>query len=176
MTQSYSLDGQWRFTRLSESTLDQRSIRVKNPKTKKIQVPSNWYLQGEDFAGEALYETEFEIPQLQPGQAAFLRFKGSDYFTKAELNGKLLGLHEGYFQTFDLAATQALEVENRLRVWVESPKENRKDWPHRKQLIKGIFNHHDARPGSWDEERGQDHNTGGLWNGVELLVAETGSS
>ena len=172
MTQSYSLDGQWRFTRLSESTLDQRSIRVKNPKTKKIQVPSNWYLQGEDFAGEALYETEFEIPQLQPGQAAFLRFKGSDYFTKAELNGKLLGLHEGYFQTFDLAATQALEVENRLRVWVESPKENRKDWPHRKQLIKGIFNHHDTRPGSWDEERGQDHNSGGLWNGVELLVAE----
>ena len=172
MTLTYSLDGQWQFTRLSESTLDERSIPVKALKPRKIKVPSNWYLEGEDFAGEALYETAFEVHHLEPGQAAFLRFNGSDYFTKVELNGKLLGYHEGYFQTFDLVATQALEVENHLRVWVESPKENRKIWPHHKILIKGIFNHHDARPGSWDEERGQDQNTGGLWNSVELLVVD----
>jgi beta-mannosidase len=55
---------------------------------------------------------------------------------------------------------------------VASPKEDRKVWPHEKYLIKGIFNHHDARPGSWDVERGQDGNTGSLWGGVDLVVAD----
>ena len=172
MTQALSLNGRWRFTQLAESTLDKRSIPLKTPKTRFIEVPSNWYLQGEDFAGEALYEREFEVSHLKKGQAAFLRFKGADYFLKAELNGHLLGNHEGYFQTFDFAATTALRDQNHLKVWVESPKENRKVWPHDKHLIKGIFNHHDARPGSWDIEHGQDHNSGGLWNGVELLIVD----
>jgi beta-mannosidase len=172
VTQSLSLDGKWKFTRQTLSTLDKSSIPVRNAKTRTIEVPSNWYLQGEDFAGKALYERDFLAPTLQKGQTAFLRFKGADYFLKAELNGHVLGMHEGYFQTFEFMAASALQGENHLKVWVESPKENRKVWPHDKHLIKGIFNHHDARPGSWDENRGQDHNTGGLWNGVELVVVE----
>lgn len=172
MTRVISLDGKWKFTKLAESTTTKRRIPVKNPKSRAMDVPSNWYLQGEDFAGEALYEREFKAPALAPGQAAFLRFKGADYFLKAELNGHLLGKHEGYFQAFEFNATGALKEANRLRVWVESPKENTKIWPHDKHLIKGIFNHHDARPGSWNQEHGQDHNTGGLWNGVELWVVD----
>jgi len=172
VTQVLSLNGKWKFTKLSESTLRKRSIPLRRVKLRAIQVPSNWYLQGEDFAGEALYEREFTAPKLHPGQAAFLRFKGADYFLKAKLNGHLLGQHEGYFQTFEFPASNALRGKNRLQVWVESPKENLRDWPHYKRLIKGIFNHHDARPGSWDEEHGQDHNTGGLWNDVELLVVD----
>lgn len=172
MTQALSLDGKWKFTKLALSTLDKRSIPLKKTNSRSIEVPSNWYLQGEDFAGEALYETQFLAPSLKRGEAAFLRFKGADYFLKAELNGQKLGNHEGYFQTFEFQATSALRGKNELKVWVESPKENRKIWPHEKHLIKGIFNHHDARPGSWDEERGQDHNTGGLWNGVDLLIVD----
>ncbi|HJT23578.1 MAG TPA: glycoside hydrolase family 2 TIM barrel-domain containing protein [bacterium] len=172
MTQALSLNGRWRFTKLAESTLDKRSIPLKKPVSRFIEVPSNWYLQGEEFAGEVLYEREFKAPHLKKGQAAFLRFKGADYFLKAGLNGHLLGTHEGYFQTFDFAATSALRERNMLKVWVESPKENREVWPHDKHLIKGIFNHHDARPGSWDIEHGQDHNTGGLWNGVELVIVD----
>jgi len=172
VTQIISLDGQWKFTRLSESSLTQRSVRIPKPKTRSIQVPSNWYCQGEDFAGEALYETSFEAPILQKDQTALLRFKGADYFLRAELNGHLLGRHEGYFQTFEFPAAAYLQSRNQLKVWVESPKENTKVWPHQKHLIKGIFNHHDARPGSWDQEHGQDHNTGGLWNGVELLIPD----
>ena len=172
MSQSLSLNGTWRFTKLAESTLDKRSVPLKRRFSRFIEVPANWYLQGEEFAGEALYEREFKVPALKKGQAAFLRFKGADYFLKAELNGHLLGTHEGYFQTFDFAATGVLREYNMLKVWVESPKENRKVWPHDKHLIKGIFNHHDARPGSWDAEHGQDHNTGGLWNGVELVVVD----
>ncbi len=170
MTQAISLNGKWNFTKLAESTLTKRSIPVKKTKGRIIEVPSNWYRQGEDFAGEALYETSFRAPILQRGQAAFLRFKGADYFLRAELNGHRLGNHEGYFQTFEFPATSALLNQNQLKVWVESPKENTKVWPHHKHLIKGIFNHHDARPGSWDQEHGQDHNTGGLWNGMELLL------
>jgi beta-mannosidase len=170
--QVLNLNGRWKFTRLAESTILKKHQPLKNPKTRTIQVPSNWYRQGEDFAGEALYEREFKAPLLQKGQAALLRFKGADYFLKAELNGKLLGKHEGYFQTFEFDATRALLGQNHLKVWVESPKENLKAWPHHKHLIKGIFNHHDTRPGSWDPQHGQDHNTGGLWNGVELLVVD----
>ncbi len=172
MTQAFTLNGLWKFTKLSESTVDKRSIPLKNPKDRIIQVPSNWYLQGEDFAGEALYEREFKALPLRKGQAALIRFKGADYFLKAQLNGHLLGKHEGYFQTFEFNATKVLSGENRLKIRVESPKENLKAWPHHKHLIKGIFNHHDARPGSWDLEHGQDHNTGGLWNDVELLVVD----
>ncbi|HRU38829.1 MAG TPA: glycoside hydrolase family 2 TIM barrel-domain containing protein, partial [Candidatus Goldiibacteriota bacterium] len=58
------------------------------------------------------------------------------------------------------------------KVIVNSPKEGKDAWPDRKRLIKGIFNHHDARPGSWDREHGQDMNTGGIWNSVE--IHETG--
>ncbi len=172
MRKVVSLNGKWKFTRLAESTLEKQSVPVGNPKSRTIQVPANWYLQGENFAGEALYEREFKAPELRQGQAAFLRFKGADYFLKAELNGRLLGRHEGYFQSFEFKATHALQKKNKLKVWVESPKENSKVWPHEKHLIKGIFNHHDARPGSWDQEHGQDLNTGGLWNGVELLIVD----
>ncbi len=172
MPEIISLNGKWKFTQLTESTLEKHSVAVKKPESRNIQVPANWYLQGENFAGEALYEREFQAPLLMQGQAAFLRFKGADYFLKAELNGSPLGKHEGYFQSFEFTATKALREKNRLKVWVESPKENSKVWPHEKYLIKGIFNHHDARPGSWDTEHGQDYNTGGLWNGVELLTAD----
>lgn len=172
VSRTISLDGKWEFTKLAESTIEARSIPVKKPKSRLVQVPSNWYLQGEDFAGEALYETNFKGPALSEGQAAFIRFKGADYFLKAEMNGRMLGSHEGYFQAFELDATKVCQTQNDLKVWVESPKEDAKAWPHQKHLIKGIFNHHDARPGSWDMEHGQDHNTGGLWNGVELIVVD----
>lgn len=39
-------------------------------------------------------------------------------------------------------------------------------------MIKGIFNHHDTHPGSWDPNYGQDRNTGGIWH--DILIRETG--
>lgn len=173
MTRIISLDGPWRFTRLAETLVGRGpAIRrpVKGSKTREIRVPANWWLEGEDFAGEALYERTFTAPPLRFGEGAYLRFKGADYFLSAELNGRPLGEHEGYFQTFEFRATEALQAKNVLKVRVDSPKESLKIWPHDKKLIKGIFNHHDARPGSWDPVHGQDMNTGGLWGGVELLV------
>ncbi len=57
--------------------------------------------------------------------------------------------------------------ENELLVRVDSPMEVPEEaWPDRKRLIKGVFNHHDCRPGAWDPAHGQDKNTGGIWNSV----------
>jgi beta-mannosidase len=77
------------------------------------------------------------------------------------------GKHEGYFQKVSFLITDMIkDGENLLEVEVDSPKESVDVWPDKKYLIKGIFNHHDTRPGSWDPEYGQDKNTGGIWNDV----------
>jgi beta-mannosidase len=172
MKRMIPLDGDWSFRRITESTVDELAIVTRKGQERRMKVPGNWTPEGEDFAGSALYTREFQAPALAPGQAAFIRVKGSDYFTLARLNDKVLGRHEGYFQTYDMDATAALRDQNRLDLFVISPKENKQIWPHEKYLIKGIFNHHDARPGSWDKDRGQDGNTGGLWGGVELVIGE----
>jgi len=172
MTRSIQLDGIWRFQRLAETVVPGVRRPVRGAKVRDIRVPSNWYLEGEDFSGEALLERTFTAPPLRFGEGAYLRFKGADYFLSAELNGRAVGRHEGYFQTFDFRVSEVLQAKNVLKVRLDSPKESTRIWPHEKKLIKGIFNHHDARPGSWDKEHGQDMNTGGLWGGVELLIVD----
>jgi beta-mannosidase len=148
------LNGTWGFTR--------------DGKTTKIKVPSNWYLSGQDFAGSAEYERKFKI-QKSKFKSYYIVFEGVDYFSEVYINGKLAGRHEGYFQKFRFDITKLLkDGVNELKVLVNSPKEPLKSWPDRKSLIKGIFNHHDARPGSWNKQAGQDKNTGGIWNDVYI--------
>ena len=160
MKKKVNLNGTWNFT-------------VKGKKA-KIKVPSNWYLQGHDFAGRAIYEREFSIRPVK-GKDYFIVFKGADYFTEVFINGKPAGKHEGYFQPFKFNITGLVkEGKNSVSVAVNSPKESAKIWPDQKVLIKGIFNHHDARPGSWSKKYGQDKNTGGIWN--DVFVGEAGSA
>ena len=138
-------------------------------KYRDIQVPSNWYLQELNHSGKVYYQKKFEI-STQKDKDYYLIFKGVDYFCKAKLNGRLIGDHEGYFQEFSFMITNILkDGENLLEVEVDSPNEPADIWPDKKYLIKGIFNHHDTRPGSWDPEQGQDRNTGGIWNGVLIM-------
>jgi len=138
-------------------------------KYQDIQVPSNWYLQGLNHSGKVYYQKKFEI-STQKNKDYYLIFKGVDYFCKVKLNGRLIGDHEGYFQEFSFMITNILkDGENLLEVEVDSPRESVDIWPNKKCLIKGIFNHHDTRPGSWDPEYGQDRNTGGIWNGVLIM-------
>ncbi|HDQ25156.1 MAG TPA: beta-galactosidase [bacterium] len=133
-----------------------------------INVPANWYLEGRDFAGEAVYSREFRIKK-RADRRYFICFKGVDYFADVYINSKKAGAHEGYFQEFRFDITGLIKDGlNEARVAVNSPKEDIKIWPDKKILIKGIFNHHDARPGSWDPRYGQDRNTGGIWNDVYI--------
>ncbi|GAH20822.1 unnamed protein product, partial [marine sediment metagenome] len=155
-----SLNGIWKY-RLNEQE-----------KYRDIQVPSNWYLQGLNHSGKVYYKRMFEI-STKKDKDYYLIFKGVDYFCKVKLNERLIGKHEGYFQEFSFPITDILkDGENLLEVEVDSPRESVDIWPNKKHLIKGIFNHHDTRPGSWDPEYGQDRNTGGIWN--DILIREKG--
>jgi len=155
-----SLNGLWEY-RLEDEE-----------KYRNIQVPSNWYLQGLNHSGKVYYQKKFKI-STQKDKDYYLVFKGVDYFCEVKLNGRIIGEHEGYFQEFSFPITDILkDGENLLEVEVDSPCESVDIWPNQKHLIKGIFNHHDTRPGSWDPEYGQDRNTGGIWS--DVLIKETG--
>jgi len=135
-----------------------------------MPVPSNWHLAGlEGYAGAVAFRRSF-VAEPEPGRAVHLLFQGVDYFADVWLNGVYLGHHAGYFQPFRFAVTGLLRRENELLLRVDSPREEpRAVWPNRKRLIKGVFQHHDCRPGSWSLEHGQDEPTGGIWGRVELL-------
>ena len=159
--QTMSLNGQWQFSPSSQPPVSQALWR-------KIRVPSNWYTQGYDHHGVAWYRLEFTAQN--PAQTvSTLRFAGVDYFTDVWLNEQKLGAHEGYFQAFQWDVSRHLRTGlNTLLVRVDSPLEKPEDFSLRKRLIKGIFAHHDTRPGGAWSERGQEGNTGGIWGDVTL--------
>src|SRR5262249_3049495 len=89
-------------------------------------------------------------------------------------NGHHLGSHTGYFQPFSFVISHLLHshAENVLVVRVESPYEDRSTASSlHKRLIKGIFSHHDTRPGGAWSPRGQEQSTGGIWGPVYLRVS-----
>ncbi len=141
---------------------------------KETQVPSNWYLtELGTYHGTVWYRRHFSFQRSRGDKIAHLRFWGVDYYARVWLNGTYLGRHEGYFQPFEFDVTRALQKENDLLVEVNSPKEEPKAWLEGKRLIKGIFNMSDCRPGAWNPDLGQDGNTGGIWNRVELVVTNS---
>jgi beta-mannosidase len=140
-----------------------------------INVPDNWYLQGKDIHGKAWYRKSFTLGSSVVGRYARLNFQGVDYAVDVWLNGQYLGHHEGYFQPFDFDVSKVvLKGENLLMVLVDSPIEDpTKAWSLKKRLIKGIFSHHDTRPGGAWSVRGQEKNTGGIWAPVYLDISDS---
>lgn len=139
-----------------------------------IRVPANWWKEGRDLQGAAWYRRRFDLPAAMAGKLVRVVFDGVDYAADVWLNGHYLGFHEGYFQRFDFdVSDKLLPGYNVLVVRVDSPFEiPGKAWSLRKRLIKGVLNHHDARPGgAWNTTEGQDANTGGIWRGVRLEAA-----
>jgi len=154
------LDGVWEYS-LNELPRD-------DSKWKQINVPNNWYLERIEHSGVVYSRKKFKAqPYLD--KEYILKFYGVDYFCDVWLNDVYLGHHEGYFQPFEFLITPYLRKENILLVKVTSPREDKNNWPLKKKLIKGIFNDHDCRPGSRSLVYGQDHNTGGIWNSVEVI-------
>jgi len=137
----------------------------------KMPVPSNWHLTGlANYTGVVVFRHAFSAPPPEGDQVVYLVFHGVDYYADVWLNGSYLGHHEGYFQPFHFRLGEELGQSNVLIVRVDCPKEEPgKEWPNRKQLIKGVFSHHDCRPGGWNLEHGQEGPTGGIWNRVELM-------
>lgn len=169
------LDGEWEYLLDPKSTFTPKTL----PKGiwQKMKVPSNWCFEGlTNYSGVVWFRRRFDLPQgmslLKSKREYWLRFQGVDYYARVWLNGVFVGEHEGYFQPFEFRITHLLRSKrNELLVWVNSPREEPGAvWPERKRLIKGVFSHHDCRPGGWDLEHGQDMNTGGIWGHVELYT------
>ncbi|MBW7882259.1 MAG: beta-galactosidase [Caldilineaceae bacterium] len=172
----HSLDGTWRYAPQARVVLQPGAVLVETtealPPGGEMHIPCNWQLGGLDnFQGRVRFTRSFDFDGLHPGEeSVWLVFQGVDYFARVWLNGVLLGDHAGYFAPFGFDVSHAIrEGENELVVDVTDPLEEPGSvWPDAKYLIKGILNHWDCRPGSWDLQTGQEKNCGGIWHSVYL--------
>jgi len=164
-----SLDGQWHFLASNSQSANYYSLDADFSKSSQITVPGNWFNQGYEHHGIAWYKKTFEINQsIKSDQIYQLIFGGVDYFADVWINGHHIGFHEGYFQSFQFEISSFLQQgSNTLVVRVNSPLEDAgQSWSLHKKYIKGVLGHHDTRPGGAWSERGQEKNTGGIWQSV----------
>lgn len=171
-----SLNGEWNFIEDKDSEYSFEQIKNKiaaGEFSSKMHIPQNWQLAGlNNFNGSVWFIKTFES-QNTDDELKILKFNGIDYYADVWLNDIFLGSHRGYFQPFYFNITSIIALKSVLIVKVNSPLEEPGSvWPLKKKLIKGIFNHHDCRPGGWSPEHGQDQNTGGIWNNVEIVYSK----
>jgi beta-mannosidase len=170
--ESTSLAGQWSYVPDPDGTLSVEDLDGRE--WDNMDLPTNWEFGGlENYDGVVWFRRSFEWDPS--GSPTWLRFGGVDYFADVWLDGTHLGDHEGYFEPFEFEVSDALDTgsEHDLLVRVDSPREDPETiWPDEKRLIKGILQHWDGRPGSWDPEYGQDMNTGGIWNDIVIYETE----
>lgn len=170
MDNKINLNGEWDFVRDWKSELEIEDIKEILNSEKSLEsmtIPTNWELAGlHNFNGSVWFIKQFEFVEKYEG-LSLLNFLGVDYYSDVWLNWNFLGHHEGYFAPFSFEISKLLKIENILIVKVTSLfEEPDKIWPDRKRAIKGIFSHHDCRPGGNSKQFGQDQNTGGIWNDV----------
>lgn len=169
------LNGKWEYRPIAHTRICANGDLIESteglPKAGIMDIPNNWEIAGiHDFTGKIEFIRYFvvKLDDIQ-GKLPFLCFEGIDYFAEIYLNEKYIGYHEGYFQPFEFNIKGLLKEQNILKVIVNSPMEDSETvWPNNKVLIKGVLNHHDARPGGWNLEQGQTKNTGGIWNNVYI--------
>ncbi len=171
-----SLNGTWRYLQTgAELNMGYEKPEYSDADWHEMDLPNNWYLAGLNYHGVIWFRRRFTVPREWEGRAVRLRFEGVDYFAEVWLNGQPLGRHEGYFQPFQFDVHGLLNYggENVLAVRVNSPfEEYGTAWPYHKELIKGVLNHHDTRPGGGWGPAGQEYNTGGIWNDVMLVASD----
>lgn len=133
-----------------------------------MRLPANWYKAGINHAGVIWFERMIDTATLPNASHHFLEFHGVDYLCDVWVNDSYVGSHKGYFQTFDFDISKYLKRgQNRITVRVNSPLERYpENYSLHKTLLRGIFSHHDTRPGGAWLPEGQDKNSGGIWNSV----------
>lgn len=163
-----SLDGKWQYHIQNEPQSATYQYHFKENDL-LMNIPNNWYKEGVNHAGVIWFQKSFELQESNL-KNYFLEFKGVDYLCDIWLNNQYIGSHKGYFQKFDFKVTNVLQKGNNiLKIKVNSPLENYPEhYSLNKTLLRGVFSHHDTRPGgAWSAE-GQDKNSGGIWNSVSL--------
>lgn len=165
--QSTSLNGKWNYHVQQQPEGANYQYRF-NGEESSMMLPTNWYKAGINHGGIVWFERTFSMSELPSSKHHFLEFHGVDYLCDIWMNDRYVGTHKGYFQTFDFDITSYLKRgENKITVKVNSPLENYPEhYSLHKTLLRGIFSHHDTRPGgAWSAE-GQDKNSGGIWNDI----------
>lgn len=90
-----------------------------------VTLPHTWNaVDGQDggndyYRGTCFYTRQLEIPQMNPGDEAWLEFKGAAHTAEVFLNGEKLCHHEGGYSTFRVKL-EGLEEENTLVVSVDN--------------------------------------------------------
>ena len=172
-TGNINLGGEWVWKSGELYSADPGEVAASSQGWNKMQVPSNWFLQGHDLSGPVWMRKTFMLTTEPSYATAQLVFEGVDYSADVWLNGAYLGFHEGYFAPFRFSVSKTLRYgrENVLLVRVNSPNEDfGRVWSLHKRIIKGVLNHHDTRPGGAWSQRGQEENTGGIWAPVYLRI------
>lgn len=174
-----TLNGKWNYIKDSECELSIKEVQklFKNESVHGfMDLPTNWELAGlHNFNGTVWFNKILFLESEKNFNRYYIEFNGVDYFCEVFVNGKLAGKNTGYFNKFEFNLTDKLKFNNNniFTIKVTSPKEEPgKVWPNKKELIKGIFCHHDCRPGGWSLEHGQDRNTGGVWNDINLIYTK----
>lgn len=166
---SRSLDGTWRYhVQHHPESLTYRYRFGGNEAT--MALPANWYKAGINHAGVVWFERTFDLSAINTDHHYFLEFYGVDYLCDVWVNDKHVGKHTGYFQRFDFDVTHHVKQgNNRITIRVNSPLENYPEhYSLHKTLLRGIFSHHDTRPGGAWSPKGQDRNSGGIWDSIYL--------
>jgi len=167
--EEFSLDGEWHY-HLQKLPQDREFVYDFDGNEPMMELPSNWYTRGINHAGVVWFEKSFSFRSLGQLSRDFIAFDGVDYICDVWINDHYVGSHIGYFQPFEFDISEYLEQgENRIKVRVNSPLENYPTaYSLHKTLLKGIFSHHDTRPGGAWNPIGQDRSSGGIWNSVKI--------
>ncbi|KIA94416.1 beta-galactosidase [Flavobacterium sp. KMS] len=102
-----SLNGNWGF-----------DIKEQPQKTKGIQVPGEWEMQGYSVSeGQtALYTKRLNIPADWKGKQIKIRFDAVSSHALVKINGKTVGEHEGSFVPFEVDITNELSYKEDILV------------------------------------------------------------
>ncbi|RXK86960.1 glycoside hydrolase family 2 protein [Filimonas effusa] len=123
--QHVSLNGEWRFA-LDPFYVGEREGWLDSDfpvnELDKVTVPHCFSVDKRYFfyTGNTWYFKSFDAAALKQGERAFIKFDAAFYKTKAWLNGKPVGAHEGGYTPFELEVTSLLREKNRLIVSIDN--------------------------------------------------------
>ncbi len=143
-----TLDGDWRYIAdpfeialnkprppRRSLTLDQRGDALENPlieyewdSARRIRVPGDWNTQERElhlYEGLLWYHRRVRVADVRESERQFLYFEGSNYRTRAWVNGEPVGEHVGGFTPFQFEVTGKLEgdAENIIVIAVDAGRE-----------------------------------------------------
>ena len=96
-----------------------------------VDVPHTWNnLDGQDggndyWRGICAYKKTFPKPDFGAEERVYLEFRGVNASAKVELNGALVGTHDGGYSTFRWDVTDLLKAENALTVHADNSRNDR---------------------------------------------------